>query len=135
MEATEAAAPAISTLTRVYIKIRVAIGEKTKELDALEEQKKEVAAAIKDALVAAGCKSMRTDYGTISMTKSTRYFTNDWPNYDAWLLENKLAPSSMFEHRIAQKNMALFLEENPGVVPPGLNSNSEYSISVRKPTK
>jgi len=30
--------------------------------------------------------------------------------------------------------MAQFLEENPGVVPPGLNSTSEYDISVRKPT-
>jgi hypothetical protein len=39
------------------------------------------------------------------------------------------------EKRIAQTNMAQFLEENPGVVPPGLNSMTEYAISVRKPTK
>jgi hypothetical protein len=31
--------------------------------------------------------------------------------------------------------MKQFLEENPGVLPPGLNSNAEYDISVRKPTK
>jgi hypothetical protein len=30
--------------------------------------------------------------------------------------------------------MKQFLEENPGVVPPGLNSDSEYAITVRKPT-
>jgi hypothetical protein len=40
----------------------------------------------------------------------------------------------LFEKRIAQSNMAQFLEENPGVVPPGLNSTSEFDISVRKPT-
>jgi hypothetical protein len=40
----------------------------------------------------------------------------------------------LFEKRIAQLNMKQFLEENPGVVPPGLNSNSEYDISVRKPS-
>jgi hypothetical protein len=40
----------------------------------------------------------------------------------------------LLEKRIAQTNMAQFLEENPGVVPPGLNSSSEYDISVRKPT-
>jgi hypothetical protein len=31
--------------------------------------------------------------------------------------------------------MASFLEENPGSVPPGLNSVQEYGVSVRKPTK
>jgi hypothetical protein len=30
--------------------------------------------------------------------------------------------------------MAQFLEENPNLVPPGLNSMTEYTISVRKPT-
>ena len=41
----------------------------------------------------------------------------------------------LLEKRIAQTNMATFLEENPGVYPPGLNSVTEYAISVRKPTK
>jgi len=41
----------------------------------------------------------------------------------------------LLEKRIAQGNMAKFLEENPGLLPPGLNSNTEYGISVRKPTK
>ena len=41
----------------------------------------------------------------------------------------------LLEKRIAQTNMANFLQENPTLVPPGLNSNSEYAISVRKPTK
>jgi hypothetical protein len=31
--------------------------------------------------------------------------------------------------------MSMFLEENPGVLPEGLNSFTEYNISVRKPTK
>ena len=35
--------------------------------------------------------------------------------------------------RIAQLNMAHFLEENPTVVPPGLNSSTEYDITVTKP--
>jgi len=28
-----------------------------------------------------------------------------------------------------------FLEENPGVLPPGLNSISEFNIVITKPTK
>jgi hypothetical protein len=41
----------------------------------------------------------------------------------------------LLEKRIAQTNMKTFLEENPGLVPPGLNSNTEYAVSVRKPSK
>jgi len=39
------------------------------------------------------------------------------------------------EKRIAQTNMATFLADNPSLVPAGLNSTTEYAISVRKPTK
>jgi tRNA U34 5-methylaminomethyl-2-thiouridine-forming methyltransferase MnmC len=40
----------------------------------------------------------------------------------------------LLEKRIAQGNMATFLQDNPGVFPPGMNSVTEYQISVRKPT-
>jgi hypothetical protein len=39
----------------------------------------------------------------------------------------------LLEKRIAQINMAHFLEENPTIVPPGLNSTTEYDITVTKP--
>ena len=125
----------IGKLARVYIKIRAARAEKQKELDDMEEQQKEISLAMKDILLAEGCKSMKTEFGTVSLGKSTRYYTNDWPNYDKWIIENNLPPSSMFEKRLAQKNMAEFLEEHPGVVPPGLNSETEFTVSVRKPTQ
>jgi hypothetical protein len=31
--------------------------------------------------------------------------------------------------------MNKFLEENPTLVPPGLQADTEYDVSVRKPTK
>ena len=36
------------------------------------------------------------------------------------------------EKRLNQGNVKQFLEENPESVPPGLNVDSEYIISVRK---
>jgi len=36
----------------------------------------------------------------------------------------------LLENRIAQSNMAQFLEENPGVLPPGLNSVTGFDIRV-----
>jgi hypothetical protein len=36
------------------------------------------------------------------------------------------------EKRLNQTNVKAFIEENPDVVPKGLNVDSEYIISVRK---
>lgn len=123
----------VGRLAKIYIKLRDAVTEQTKVLDALEEKKKLVASALKDALVTEGCKSMRTDFGTVTLSKTTRFQTSDWPNFDAWLVTNNLAPSVMLEHRISNKNMATFLEENPGLVPPGLNSETEITVRVTRP--
>lgn len=41
----------------------------------------------------------------------------------------------LLEKRIAQTNMDDFLEQNPGDVPPGLNTTSELTVSVMKPRK
>ena len=40
--------------------------------------------------------------------------------------------SSLMEKRIAQGNMKEFLEQNPDVVPPSLQQNSEFSIVIRR---
>ena len=124
----------INRLTRAWFKAKTAAEVAQQALDAIEADMKELKIAMKDWLLANGCKSTKTDFGTISLSKSTRYFTTDWPNYDAWIIENHLAPSAMFEHRIAQKNMAEFLEEHPGIVPPGLNSETDFSIRVTRPS-
>ncbi len=133
-DTTETPDVAIDKLARIWFKVKAKVEEQQAIMDALEEDQKQIKLAMKDWLLANGSKSTKTDFGTISMSKATRYYTNDWPNYDAWIIEHNLPPSSMFEKRIAQKNMAEFLEEHPGVVPPGLNSETEFSIRVTKPT-
>jgi hypothetical protein len=45
------------------------------------------------------------------------------------------AEPSLLDKRINQKNMKQFLEENPELLPKGLNSNSEYTIAVRRNKK
>jgi mannose/fructose/N-acetylgalactosamine-specific phosphotransferase system component IIC len=37
-----------------------------------------------------------------------------------------------FDKRLNQSNVKQFLEDNPELVPQGLNVNSEYIIAVRK---
>ena len=124
-------------LARVYIKIRTKIQKLTQEYEAqveeLHAQQNEIAMAMKDQMLALGSTTLRTDAGTIMLGKKKRYFTEDWQSFKEFIVEHDAV--DLLEKRIAQTNMAKFLEENPGLVPPGLNSNTEYAVSVRKPSR
>jgi predicted nuclease with TOPRIM domain len=126
----------LDKLARVYRKIYTKVQELTKEyesqLEELEAKKTEIKAAMKDQMLALGTNSVRTDEGTIILSQKTRYYTDDWDSFKQFVVEHDAI--DLFERRIAQKNMAMFLDENPGVVPAGLNSMSEYAVTVRKPT-
>ncbi len=124
-------------LARVYLKIRARIQQLTQEYESevenLKAQQDEIKTALKDQLMALGSKSVRTDQGTVILSTKTRYFTQDWDSFKQFVTEHDAL--DLFERRIHQSNMAKFLEENPSLVPPGLNSDKEYDVSVRKPTK
>ena len=123
-------------LARIYRKIKTEIDTLTKDYDTkvelLKEKQDTLKFAMKDQMKALGVKSVQTEFGTVSMINKTRYSTQDWDSFKKFMLEHEAI--DLLEKRIAQTNMSQFLEENPGVVPPGLNSSSEYDISVRKPT-
>ena len=127
----------LDKLAKIYRKIYSRTNELTTEyeskLEELKLQQEEIKNAMKDQMVALGLQSVRTDEGTIILSQKTRYYTDDWDSFKTFAIEHDAL--DLFEKRIAQKNMAMFLEENPGVVPMGLNSMSEVSVSVRKPTK
>jgi len=126
----------LDKLVKIYRKLRTRMTELTQEYDTQAEvikaQQEEVKNAIKEQMKAMGVTSVRTTEGTAVMSVKTRYTTQDWDSFKKFMLEHEAI--DLLEKRIAQTNMAQFLEENPGVVPPGLNSSSEYDISVRKPT-
>jgi ribosomal protein S4E len=127
----------LDKLARVYRKIYTKQQELTKQYESaneeLELKKVEIKNAMKDQMLALGTNSVRTEEGTIMLSQKTRYYTDDWDSFKTFVVEHDAI--DLFEKRIAQKNMAMFLEENPGVVPAGLNSMSEYAVTVRKPTK
>ena len=127
----------LDKLARVYRKIYLKVQELTKDyesqLEELKAKQEEVKSAMKDQMLALGTTSVRTEGGTIILSQKTRYYTDDWDSFKTFVREHDAL--DLFEKRIAQKNMSLFLDENPGVVPAGLNSMSEYAVTVRKPTK
>lgn len=126
----------LDKLAKVYRRIRDKKSElQTKfdtEMAALDEQLGILSSSMKDHMVEAGVTSVRTTEGTIILSAKTRYTVSDWDAFKTFVVEHDAL--DLFEKRVAQTNMANFLKENPKTVVPTLNSNSEFSISVRKPT-
>lgn len=126
----------MDTLAKVYLKIRTKMQAMTKEYETalaeLQAQRDEIAGVMRDNMKALGLKSVRTEYGTVIMSVKTRYDTQDWDSFKQFVVQHNAV--DLLERRIAQKNMAKFLEDNPELLPPGLNSDSKYEVTVRKPT-
>lgn len=123
-------------LAKIYIKIRTArqiatatYEEHDKEL---KGQQDEVASAMKDQMVAIGSKSVKTEFGTVILGTKTRYFTGDWESFKQFVKDNDAL--DLMERRIAQRNMAEFIEKHPDKLPPGLSSETEQVVTVRKPS-
>lgn len=136
-----AAAPAeapipLDKLAKIYRKMRDKKQALQTELDGkiaeIEAQMEAVTTAMKDQMRAAGVTSVRTEHGTVVLGTKTRYSVSDWGEFNKFVIQHEAL--DLFEKRIAQTNMATFLEANPKLTVPSLQSNSEYSISVRKPT-
>jgi hypothetical protein len=121
-------------LCRIYIKIRNKKQETTKEYDeavaALDEKLATLSGAMKDILVATGAQSVKTEHGTVYSTTKTRYYPMDWSVFGQWVIQNNAI--DLLEKRVAQKNTAQWLEENPTNPPPGLQAESEQTVTVRK---
>jgi hypothetical protein len=134
-EETAAIIP-MDRLAKIYRKMSVKLQALTTEYDtasaAIKEQQDMVKTALKDQMLVLGVSSVRTDEGTVMLSTKTRYNTQDWDAFKEFMKEHDAL--DLLEKRIAQGNMAQFLEANPGVVPAGLNTFTEYAVSVRKPT-
>lgn len=121
-------------LTKTYIKIRDKRAELKAEFEqqdkALEEQINTIKSELLDYCKSQNIDSVRTAHGTFYRTMKTRYWTNDWDSMNRFILENEVP--QFYEKRLNQTVVKQFLEENPDVLPPGLNADSEYVITVRK---
>jgi hypothetical protein len=124
----------VDKLTRTYIKIRDARAKLAAEFKMQDELMVGQLDLVKEALLdyckAHGVDSVRTSEGLVYRTQKTRYWTSDWSSMHKFILENNVP--EFFEKRLNQGAVKEYLEENPESVPPGLNTDSEYVIAVRK---
>ena len=121
-------------LTTVYLKIkdkRSELSAEFKEKDAeLSDQLNKVKKALLEYCEEQGVDSVRTSAGLFYRSARTRYWTSDWSSLHEFILENEVP--ELLDKRVNQSNMKQFLEENPSLVPKGLNVDSEYVVSVRR---
>ena len=124
----------VEKLVKAYIKMRDKHNEMLQEFKDQEEALKEKMAKVKEALLE-HCKehnvdSVRTAEGLFFRTVKTSYWTSDWESMGKFIVEHT-APE-LLEKRIHQGNMKQFLEEHPDLLPPGINVDSEYAVTVRR---
>lgn len=124
----------VEKLVKVYIKMR---DKHTELLHAFQEQEnalKEKMAKVKIALLD-HCKehnveSVRTAEGLFFRTIKQSYWTNDWESMGKFIVEHQVP--ELLEKRLHQGNVKQFLAEHPDLLPPGINVDSEYSVTVRR---
>ena len=124
----------VEKLVGAYTKIRAKrseISAKFKEEDGiLAEQQDKIKRALLDYCKDQGVDSVRTATGLFYRTVKQRYWTSDWSSMHSFIMDHNLP--DFFEKRLNQTNVRQFIEENPDLIPAGLNVDSEYVISVRK---
>ena len=121
-------------LVKTYVKIRDKRKELADQYEKEDSNLKEALETIEGELLEmckeTGADSLRTEFGTVTRRVAKRYWTNDWHSFHEFLKEH--GTLELLEKRIAQTNMSTFLEENPDLLPPGLNVDSRYTVTVRR---
>ena len=126
----------VEDMVVAYRKIRDAISEKEEqhktEIASLKEQLDLVANSLLEVCNEQNADSIRTPAGTVSRRINTRFWTTDWEAMYQFIKEQD-APF-LLEQRIHNGNMKQFLEENPDLLPIGLQADRKFVVNVRKPT-
>ena len=123
----------INSLVAAYRKLRAAIAEEEELYESKIKGLKEKLEAVSAELLHF-CNEQNLDsVKTLSRRVQTRYWTTDWEEMNKFIVEHEAV--HLLEKRIHNGNMKQFLEENPDVLPIGLQVDNKYVIQVRKPSE
>lgn len=121
-------------LVTIYIKMSDARQKLKKEFDdadsKIKDQKDQVTQALLELCKEIGADGLRTAAGDVFRIVKYRYEANDWGSMRAFIKEHDAM--ELLEQRVHQTNMKNFLDENPNLMPPGMNIDSRYSVTVRR---
>ena len=124
----------VEKLTDVYLKIKgkreILSRDFKQEDERLKTQQERIKRALLDYCKENDIESVRTEAGTFYRSVKTKYWTNDWASMHQFILQHEVP--EFLTKSLNQANVKQFMDENPTLVPAGLNVDSEYVVSVRK---
>jgi phage terminase large subunit GpA-like protein len=124
----------IDVLVKAYINLRTAKDDLRRSYELQDKEMQDQMNMIQSEILSfcknSGLDSLKTKYGTAMRSVKERYWCTDWDSFRNFVKENDAI--DLFEKRIHQTNMKQFMETNPELLPPGMNIEREYSITIRK---
>lgn len=117
-------------LVTAYINLRDAIEEKEREKSKLKELQEQIAKELLTRCEQAGGNISIPDIGRVTRRTSKRYWTSNWPAL--YEIIKKHNAFHLLHQRITTSAMEEFLEENPDIMPEGLNLDSEQTVVVTR---
>jgi len=125
---------ATDKLAEIYIKIRDKRSEMKEQFEKQDNELKEQQDLLAEQMLSVcselGADSIKTPAGTIIRKVDTRYWTTDWDSMYQFIQEHDAYP--LLERRLHQTNLKQFLDENPNLLPAGLQADSKYTVVVRR---
>jgi hypothetical protein len=119
-------------LVKAYIAMRDKRAELSKEYanadKKIEEQMEMVETELVKMCKDVGADSLRTSFGNVHRTIKTTYETSDWESMYNFIVEHNIP--HVLQRRISQLNMKQFLDENPTLMPIGMNVNNKYAVKI-----
>lgn len=127
----------IEEMVEAYRNVRDAIAKRKEAFEAqmekLEKSLEVISSSILEFCNEHNLDSVKTPMGTVSRRVQSRYWTNDWESMYNFVVAQNIP--FVLEKRIHNGNMQQFLDENPDLMPMGLQLDRKFVIQVRKPNK
>jgi hypothetical protein len=127
----------IEEMVEAYRNVRETIAKRKEvfeaQMEKLEKSLEVISSAILEFCNEHNLDSVKTPVGTVSRRVQSRYWTNDWESMYNFVVEQNIP--FVLEKRIHNGNMQQFLDENPDLMPMGLQLDRKFVIQVRKPNK
>jgi hypothetical protein len=127
----------IEEMVEAYRKVRDTIAKRKEvfetQMKRLEDSLEVISSSILEFCNEHNLDSVKTPMGTVSRRVQSRYWTNDWESMYNFVVAQNIP--FVLEKRIHNGNMQQFLDENPDLMPMGLQLDRKFVIQVRKPNK
>ena len=127
----------IEEMVEAYRKVRDTIAKRKEafeaQMDQMEKSLEVISSAILEFCNEHNLDSVKTPMGTVSRRVQSRYWTSDWESMYNFVVAQNIP--FVLEKRIHNGNMQQFLDENPDLMPMGLQLDRKFVIQVRKPNK